>query len=274
MLFRWILFSCCARLSRVRARPHACSYEGHGKAMVQCVGNCTCPDTTLDSYWERHASLQQMHAFQVGISTCGHWAASRCCWAGLVIRCDLHLVMCVTILLYLLASTWLLCRRWGPCVRLSRPLPPPPPPGQMIPPLTTPHPANYPTTPAHALHQISPCRCSQVSQHSDCRVRVTVLPETSAPDGGHKVKLLFSIIAPSGSIAVFDKFAEQVIGAMPTSCLSLHSASVGCCQAAGRLCPPGGSTVPLQQVPPNAERRAPLRPLTGLFHLWRRRWRS
>eukprot|EP00887_Chlorella_sp_A99_P003010 scaffold9.g3010.t1 len=77
------------------------SYQGHGRARVQCVANCSCKPTTWDGYWKRQASLQQMHEFSA-------------------------------------------------------------------------------------------------TQSADCRVRISVLPKTSAPDGGRRVKLLFSIVAPRG----------------------------------------------------------------------------
>lgn len=47
-----------------------------------------------------------------------------------------------------------------------------------------------------------------VSQHQNCRLRVTVLHKTSAPDGGRRLKLLFSIIAPRGMLRIFDRENE------------------------------------------------------------------
>jgi hypothetical protein len=44
---------------------HLASYEGMGKARVQCVSGCECKESVLDGWWERHASLQVMHTVMV-----------------------------------------------------------------------------------------------------------------------------------------------------------------------------------------------------------------
>lgn len=36
-----------------------------GQALVECVSGCTCEDSVLDGWWERHASLQVMHTIMV-----------------------------------------------------------------------------------------------------------------------------------------------------------------------------------------------------------------
>lgn len=44
---------------------HLASYEGMGRAKVQCISGCTCEANVLDGWWERHASLQVMHTIRV-----------------------------------------------------------------------------------------------------------------------------------------------------------------------------------------------------------------
>ncbi|KAL4430719.1 hypothetical protein ABPG75_005975 [Micractinium tetrahymenae] len=44
---------------------HLASYEGMGRASVECVSGCTCAPNVLDGWWERHASLQVMHTIRV-----------------------------------------------------------------------------------------------------------------------------------------------------------------------------------------------------------------
>lgn len=45
----------------------ACSLavQGMGRASVECISGCTCEPSTLDGWWERHASLQVMHTIRV-----------------------------------------------------------------------------------------------------------------------------------------------------------------------------------------------------------------
>ncbi|KAL4424189.1 hypothetical protein ABPG75_001490 [Micractinium tetrahymenae] len=76
---------------------HLKSYERMGRARVACESGCTCEDTVIDGYWEREASLTELHRFKA-------------------------------------------------------------------------------------------------TPHRECRVRVTVLRESSSPDGGHKVKLAGVIV--------------------------------------------------------------------------------
>ncbi|KAL4442767.1 hypothetical protein ABPG77_006761 [Micractinium sp. CCAP 211/92] len=76
---------------------HLKSYEKMGKARVACESGCTCEESVLDGYWERDASLTELHRFKA-------------------------------------------------------------------------------------------------TPHRECRVRVTVLPDSSSPDGGHKVKLAGVIV--------------------------------------------------------------------------------
>ena len=49
----------------------------------------------------------------------------------------------------------------------------------------------------HTLQLVSH-KCSQVSQHKECRLRVTVLDATSSLDGGKKVKLLGVMVVENG----------------------------------------------------------------------------
>ncbi|KAL4432396.1 hypothetical protein ABPG77_001695 [Micractinium sp. CCAP 211/92] len=44
---------------------HLASYEGMGRAKVECISGCTCEPNVLDGWWERHASLQVMHTIRV-----------------------------------------------------------------------------------------------------------------------------------------------------------------------------------------------------------------
>lgn len=49
---------------------HLASYEGMGRARVQCVSGCKCEESVLDGWWERHASLQVMHTIMVRRGGC------------------------------------------------------------------------------------------------------------------------------------------------------------------------------------------------------------
>lgn len=76
---------------------HLRSFERMGRARVACESGCTCEESVIDGYWERDASLTELHRFKA-------------------------------------------------------------------------------------------------TPHRECRVRVTVLPDSSSPDGGHKVKLAGVIV--------------------------------------------------------------------------------
>ena len=56
--------------------------QGMGRALVECVGGCTCETSVLDGWWERHASLQVMHTIRVSVPLQGgrrSWHGMRLC---------------------------------------------------------------------------------------------------------------------------------------------------------------------------------------------------
>lgn len=121
---------------------HLASYEGMGRARVECVAGCECKPATLDGHWKKNASLQVNRARTQAPVQQSEWAVAR-----------------------------------QPCFKLLLTLSDSHSPLSLLP---------------QVMLQLA------VTEAPACRLRVSVLPESSS-GGGHKVKLTALVVLAGGS---------------------------------------------------------------------------
>lgn len=150
----WQLRSACVHASEGLFAAGCPQLQGMGRASVECISGCACEPSVLDGWWERHASLQVMHTIRV--SAGGHRGVGG----------DVQL--CAVGWNRTTAGTQ--PRHSAPRFVAARKLP------------------------AHARSRLAPanlCNQPQVSEHPECRIKLTVLNESTGKGkaAGHKVRL-------------------------------------------------------------------------------------